>query len=795
MWRSLRQHAYDWWFPVLDETSRDRGRGRKNRLTRALQRIHRSLQKTSLWRTYHRLTERIYDWWYPRSQEPYPYYGYYGPARKSRASRAWRNLKRTVRSSVPGRQYTRFSHALYEWWFPASNDPYPYLGHHVSRTNRPARTWRQGKRWLRRSWLGERASRFTIAFLGWWYPPVEGVPVGHAYRHRPPSRPVQALKRWHRWFRNTWVGREFGWLLDESLAAVRYVRASVARTFGWRRVRRFLMAPRTQVAIAVLAVLGAAGYWLGVPHYHRFLEARYSQQAAQFLARGDFTRAYLRARQVLRLNPDNAAATRVTADLAELANSPFSIYWRQRTVLLAPVSSNRLALASTAMRTETFPFETAAKTLDEIEAASRRSSAYQLVAGALALRLNDLEQAEQHYAEAVKLQPEDPICRMSLAVLRLQSSNPRLIKDSRTTLELLQTDRQVGLVALRSLVAESAARRDFKRAEQLSSQLLSNTQAAFSDTVVHLALLQANAGTNFATFLREAEQKAMQHPFYIGELAAWLNQFGFASDSLAWLRSLPRPLANQGLIPLAIADAYVALKDWRHLEAYLQSEHWEGLEHIRLALLAFAARNEPGAQHYDLAWRRALSLAETPASVNLLAQMAAGWGWQTEVEQLLWQAASRFRKQPWPLTSLRNLYIGQKNSRGLRRVFEAMVANDPKDKVAKNNFTMLSLLLGNDLAAAHRDAAELHEAQPENAAFASTYAFSLYLQGKAREGLEVLRALKPEELASPEMAVYYGLLLSADGQRDASKDYLDKSSRAFLLPEELALVERARKAL
>ena len=54
---------------------------------------------------------------------------------------------------------------------------------------------------------------------------------------------------------------------------------------------------------------------------------------------------------------------------------------------------------------------------------------------------------------------------------------------------------------------------------------------------------------------------------------------------------------------------------------------------------------------------------------------------------------------------------------------------------------------------------------------------------------------RPEELASPETAVYYGLLLSADGQRDASKDYLDKSSRAFLLPEELALVERARKAL
>ena len=81
----------------------------------------------------------------------------------------------------------------------------------------------------------------------------------------------------------------------------------------------------------------------------------------------------------------------------------------------------------------------------------------------------------------------------------------------------------------------------------------------------------------------------------------------------------------------------------------------------------------------------------------------------------------------------------------------------------------------------------------ENPVFASTYAFSLHLQGKTKEGIEVLRALKPEELADPAVAVYYGVLLAAAGEAQAAKDYLDKSAKAFLLPEELALVTSARK--
>ena len=295
----------------------------------------------------------------------------------------------------------------------------------------------------------------------------------------------------------------------------------------------------------------------------------------------------------------------------------------------------------------TFPYLTAAKTLDEIAPELRLTADYHLVAGALATKLNHLSDAEQHYAEALKLQPDNPVTRMSLAVVQLQSKDPKVVADSRVTLELLNTDGKLGILPLRSLVAESTAARDFARAERLSSQVLTNAQASFGDRMLHLSILHAAGRTNFQGFLKDTQQKAMQHPLYIGELAAWLNQSGFASNALAWLQEMPRQVSSQGLIPLAQADSYVALGKWKELETYLEAEHWVGQDHIRIAMLALAIRNEAGKQGSALAWDRAIRLAsDAPTALNMLAQLALNWGWVPEAEQVLWHAASKFPKQP-----------------------------------------------------------------------------------------------------------------------------------------------------
>jgi len=126
-------------------------------------------------------------------------------------------------------------------------------------------------------------------------------------------------------------------------------------------------------------------------------------------------------------------------------------------VLLAPTPTNRLALASTALKAEPFPYPTATKTSMRLKPEFRRTANYQMVAGALAIKLGHLSEAEQHYAEALKLQPDtrshgcrSPWCSSS-------PKDPKVIADSRINFGVAHTDGKLGILPLRSLVAESAA--------------------------------------------------------------------------------------------------------------------------------------------------------------------------------------------------------------------------------------------------------------------------------------------------------------------------------------------------
>lgn len=802
-WWRFGNWLFNWWHPPSDNPYPRYGyygRSNRSRLSRAWGSLRHWIKRSWPLKLLGAMLFRLHAWWYPPSTDPYPSYGGYGGygiSRRSRFGIARQRLRRRIRRSAFGRwcgdAYDRF----YEWWYPVSDDPYPYHGYYGRRRrSRPVLAWRRFKTRVRNSWLGRRYGQLLDRLVEWWYPPFDA--SQYRYPHYPRqrvSRPSLALRRWNRWFRKTWIGHEFGWIVDELGFLLNFVQSEVAQAFAWRRVQTFLTKKQNVAAMVVLVLMATAGFKYGSPHYRRYLERQYARQAEQFTSKRDFARAHLRARQVLEMNPSNAVACRVTAELADWANSPFAIYWRQRTVLLAPTATNRLALASTALRAEQFPYSTATKALGDIEPPFRSTASYHLVSGALAIKLNKLGEAEQHYAEALKLQPDSPVTRMSLAVVQLQSKDPKVIKDSRITLELLNTDGKLGMLPLRSLVAESVAERDFTRAERLSKQVLTNAQASFGDRMLHLSILHAAGRTNFQGFLKDTEQKASQHPVYIGELAAWLNQSGFASQALTWLQGLPPQVASQGLVPLARADSYVALRKWKELETYLEAEHWIGMDHIRIAMLSLAIRNQSDNRASALAWDRATRLAsDAPSALNMLAQLALNWGWIPETEQVLWHAAGKFPQQPWPLTALQNHYIARRDTAGLRRVYQVSMQRDPKDKLARNNFAMLSLLSGKEVPAAHKAIAELYAGEPGNPVFASTYAFSLHLQGKTKEGLQVLRALKPEELANPGVAVYYGVLLSAAGEVQASKDYLDKSGKAFLMPEELALVASARKA-
>jgi predicted Zn-dependent protease len=175
-----------------------------------------------------------------------------------------------------------------------------------------------------------------------------------------------------------------------------------------------------------------------------------------------------------------------------------------------------------------------------------------------------------------------------------------------------------------------------------------------------------------------------------------------------------------------------------------------------------------------------------------LEQDAAKWKWKEENENLLWQLTKDPQRQFAALAALTQ-YYGEKGDTGqLYRAVARLCELKPNDQQAQNNLANLSLLLNLSVESAHGMAEQLYRKAPENPVFASTYAFSLYRKGKYAQAVATMSKLKASDLDQPAMAAYYGIFLAAAGDNSKAQIYLDKAQRGRLLPEEKALVDRAR---
>jgi hypothetical protein len=175
----------------------------------------------------------------------------------------------------------------------------------------------------------------------------------------------------------------------------------------------------------------------------------------------------------------------------------------------------------------------------------------------------------------------------------------------------------------------------------------------------------------------------------------------------------------------------------------------------------------------------------------LLLRLAAEWG--RDQESVLWKIGRRFSREQWALRELERRYIAAGNTRGLNNVYSALETsnNNPSDWTNRNNLAATSLLLQINLSRAHQTAREIYGHNPDDPTLASTYAFSLHLQGRTQEGLAVFERLQAKALTQPPIAFYYGVLLANAGQTSRASRFLALADRARLLPEEKDLLERA----
>jgi len=548
------------------------------------------------------------------------------------------------------------------------------------------------------------------------------------------------------------------------------------------------------IALGILVAV-AAGAWLSRPAYKHWKQQRCVEQARGFLAREDYRNAALAARQALTLNPANIEATRVMAELVEKTRSPGAISWRQRLVELEPASiTNRLRLAEAALVAGQMAL--ASQSLQAIAPTNRVTVPFQEMAAMIALATNNFSAAEAHYVEAIRLDPTNRLLQLNRAVLEMQSTNVAASEAARARIESLAQEPALRRNALNNLVSASLRQRDVPRALGYSRQLLGSPEAGFDDRLRHLTLLKDFSTEDHAAFLAKLQQEAEADPRQVQALNGWLLERKMADEANRWLESLPANRRSPEKVTMARADVALVRSNWNGLVVLLKNTKWKEVDFLRRAMLARAFRELKQPNAAEAEWRGATQEAvEQPGSAAALARVAGAWGWQREQDELLWSIVQRFPRETWALEMLQQQYTVRLDTRGLQRVYATIAGFNPRDMIAKNNLAAVSLLLNNQMSQAHQLAREIYQANPTNEIFASTYAWSLHVQGKSAEALQTMEKLSPRHLENPAIALYYGALLATNRQPQKAKLYLDIAARSPLLPEEKALLQRVSAAV
>jgi Flp pilus assembly protein TadD len=543
-----------------------------------------------------------------------------------------------------------------------------------------------------------------------------------------------------------------------------------------------------------LAVLGLV-LGLAVVAYSAYIstrQARLLSQARRYLAKSNAKTAMVCLRRALRYNPRDAEACRLMAELTEKVSSPAALLWRSRVVEVSPKSvPDRLALAQTALIFR--DYLSATNALEGVSKAGKLTAAYHGVAGSVAAATHQLAEAERHYSEASRLEPTNPVPRLNLAVVRLQSTNSQVLAEARTALRLLCTNALVRSQALRELVAEALRSGQAGGALAFSGQLLQETNTVFSDMLLRLDVLRDAQGTNFLEALAGVQQEAANDSRKTYELVMWQVARSGPVQALAWLKGLPAETQTNQPGALLIAHCLTVAQDWRGLQASLDRQYWAELDFVRRAYLSLALRGQNLTSSSQIEWKTAFKATGVrKENLIMLLRLAASWNWVSEVEELLWTVIHNFPAEKWAEEALsRNLLMGGR-TRSLMTLYSQQTKLSASDLSARNNLAMTALLLNAKELRPHDLALEVYKKAPTNSAYASTYAFSLYLRNKHEDALKVFERLKPEQLEEPAVAFYYALVLQAAGQAAQAKKYLESADRARLLPEERKLLQQAK---
>src|SRR5258706_5920205 len=450
----------------------------------------------------------------------------------------------------------------------------------------------------------------------------------------------------------------------------------------------FMKLKKNLVLAALLSVILLIGGYTGYHGYKSARQHRLVKQARMFLEKSNHRKALLSLERVLKYTPRDVEACRLMAELAEMSRSPSALLWRSKVIDLNPHSTeDRFALAQTALMLH--DYASATNALEGVDPADKKKGAFHNIAGMAASAINRLPEAEAHFIEARRLEPQNLVPQMNLAVVRLHSTNAAALAEARTTLKTLSGNASNSLIrcqAVRELAVDAIRYHQTNAALALTRDLLAQTNSTFRDRILRLEVLRDTHDPEFKSTLPVFQREAAGDPGKIYELAMWQLGKTSPSETLGWLTTLPQSTQTNQPVSLLITDCYALLKDWRGLQAYLEPQRWGELEFIRHAFEARALKGQGLTGAATGEWELALKGANGQKQpLAMLFRLAAQWNWMTEAEDLLWSIVNRYPDEKWAYQSLSQALFAGGRTRPLMQLYSLGMKRAPTDLETKNN--------------------------------------------------------------------------------------------------------------
>jgi tetratricopeptide (TPR) repeat protein len=534
------------------------------------------------------------------------------------------------------------------------------------------------------------------------------------------------------------------------------------------------------VSAGAVALATAGGIW----YYPVWRQNNAIRVTAQWLAAGKLDRASDSLREAVQLAPNRSDTWAIAAIFEErLGHLDMAANCEARASELAPDDVN-LKYQWAAMSLLAARLTEADRALSSVPEAVKVKSAYaERLAGELARLRNETAAARKHFDAAVRLDPTPlPNDEVPLGVVLLSSPRADERVRGRTLLEKWAPDPLWGANALRVLMSEAQSRKDNPAVVRYAEALRIHPARSTNDEIDCLGALEKADAAHFKSALADTEQAFGYDAGSASNLTAWLCGRGRSGEAVRWLRSLPSDFTHTQPVVYAMAEALRVAGDWKGLRDWTKAGSWDAnLEYVRQGYSLNAARNLGDTALADRLWKGMLSAAATNGGqAYFVAGIFHVWGWSDEANQLLWITAGVPGLAMNSLGLLARNYDLQHNAEGMYRAFAKLHGLRQDDPIFANNFAYLAALTGNDRLRAVEVARRNTERFPGEAAYWSTYAFTLYRDGRTAEALAALEPRAAAAKTSRAFAFTYGLVLASAGRSaDARAAFAD------IKPEEL----------